>query len=389
MAELFSCASLAGISVLLTDECYKHTLGLTRHLGRRGAQVSLLAGSRRSLACTSRYCHQVILEGRDGVEAFLKAAYTAVTRDHYDILIPVGYSRTRALAQHKSQFLPHVHVELVDAETIELAANKVSMAQVAQKVGVPVPRYIVPEDRDQALHASETLSYPLVVKPQRESRGRSVSYARNSGELVDACSRFFAAASEPPLVQEYVPGEGCGFFATYQNGECKRVFMHRRVREYPASGGVSTCAESFYDARLEECGKRLLDALAWHGVAMAEFRRDARDGEFKLLEINPKFWGSLDLALAAGADFPGDLCRMACGEKLAFTDGYDRRLRFHWPFSISGELFHLRSRPASFLDVVRDCLNPRVKSNLSLDDVRPHLTELGDLGHVLAASAKG
>jgi len=331
----------------------------------------------------------VIPEEGQGSEAFVEAAHRAVVKNHYDILIPVGYSRTQALAKHRERFLPHVHVELVGAETIELAASKVRMARVAEEVGVPVPRSSVPASLAEARQCSRELSFPLVVKPQKESRGRSVSYARDGRELVEAYASFSSAASEPPLIQEYVPGQGCGFFATYQKGVCKRVFMHRRVREYPASGGVSTCAESFHDARLEEYGRRLLDALGWHGVAMAEFRRDWRDGEFKLLEINPKFWGSLDLALAAGADFPGDLCRMARGETLGFTDAYDRNLRFHWPFSISGELFHLRSRPASLLEVALDFLNPRVKSNLSLDDVRPHLTELGDLGHVLAGASRG
>ena len=389
MHESLNRGDLAGISVLVTDEYYKHTLGLIRHLGRRGARVSLLAGSQHSLACTSRFCQAVIPEEGKGTEAFLESALRAVTEKHYDILIPVGFSRTQALARHFDQFLPHVRVELVDSETIELAASKVQVAQLAVKLGVPVPPYFVPASCAEARKLCEAFSFPLVVKPQKESRGRSVLYARDAEELVAACSRFYSAGAESPMVQEFVPGVGCGFFATYQKGECKRVFMHRRVREYPASGGVSTCAESFYDSRLEGFGRRLLDALAWHGVAMAEFRRDARDGEFKLLEINPKFWGSLDLALAAGADFPGDLCRMARGQSLAFTDRYHRSLRFHWPISISGELFHLRSRPSSFLEVVLDILNPRVKSNISLDDVRPNLAELGDLGHVLAGSAKG
>jgi predicted ATP-grasp superfamily ATP-dependent carboligase len=152
--------------------------------------------------------------------------------------------------------------------------------------------------------------------------------------------------------------------------------MHRRVREYPAGGGVSSCAESFYDARLEAFGRRMLDALGWHGVAMVEFRQDSRDGELKLLEVNPKFWGSLDLAMAAGADFPGDLCRMALGAKLDFTDAYDRNLRFQWPLSTSGDLFHLWTRPGSAFEVAMDLLNPRVKSNLRLNDFGPTLIEL-------------
>jgi hypothetical protein len=123
----------------------------------------------------------------------------------------------------------------------------------------------------------------------------------------------------------------------------------------------------------------MLDALNWHGVAMVEFRRDDRDGEYKLMEVNPKFWGSLDLALAAGADFPGDLCHMALGRALPFTDHYRRGLRFHWPLSGQGDLFHLWTRPQSFFAVALDCLNPRVKSNVWLGDFGPNLSEMGTL----------
>jgi predicted ATP-grasp superfamily ATP-dependent carboligase len=78
--------------------------------------------------------------------------------------------------------------------------------------------------------------------------------------------------------------------------------MHRRIREYPITGGASTAAESFYDPALRDLRLTLLRALNWHGVAMVEFKKDQRDGTHKL--INAKFWGSLDLAIAAGVDFP-------------------------------------------------------------------------------------
>ena len=80
--------------------------------------------------------------------------------------------------------------------------------------------------------------------------------------------------------------------------------MHRRIRERLVMGGPSTCAESVYDSKLLDYGLRVLKNLKWHGVAMVEFKKDSIDGEFKLMEINPKFWGSLDLAIASGVDFP-------------------------------------------------------------------------------------
>ena len=118
---------------------------------------------------------------------------------------------------------------------------------------------------------------------------------------------------------------------------------------------------------------------------MVEFRQDSRNGQFNLIEVNPKLWGSLDLALAAGADFPGDLCRMALGEELPFTDRYERSLRYRWPFSISGELYHLKSRPLSFLETAMDSMNPRVKSNVWLNDLRPNLVEMGLLVRFLVS----
>lgn len=67
--------------------------------------------------------------------------------------------------------------------------------------------------------------------------------------------------------------------------------MHKRMREYPITGGSSTAAESMYDPELRDLGLTLLKALDWHGVAMVEFKKDSRDGKYKLMEINPKFWG--------------------------------------------------------------------------------------------------
>jgi len=384
-----SAQELAGTSVLVTDEHYKHTLGLVRHLGQKGARVSVLAESPMSLACTTRYCQDVMPVAGHDMEAFLDAAHQAVTRNRYDLLIPVSYPRTLALARQREKFLPHTRLVLADANRIELAANKTAMARLAMKVGVPTPQTLVPNSLEEVQTIGASLSFPIVVKPQLESAGRSVRYAGDEKELQTLCAPFFppvASIANPPLLQEFIPGYGCGFFALYQNGVCKRIFMHRRIREYPASGGVSTCAESFYDAKLEVYGRRLLDSMSWHGIAMVEFRCDARDGEFKLIEINPKFWGSLDLALAAGADFPGDLCRMALGQELEFTDNYDRHLRYRWPLSISGELYHLKSRPRSLVDSTLDFLNPRVKSNVWLSDLRPNLLELSLLFRFLLSS---
>ena len=92
--------------------------------------------------------------------------------------------------------------------------------------------------------------------------------------------------------------------------------MHRRLREYPISGGASAVACAYYDETLKEYGLRILSALAWHGVAMVEFKRQESPDRLVLMEINPKFWGSVELALEAGVDFASDLVRVFRGETL-------------------------------------------------------------------------
>lgn len=383
--------SISGSTVLVSDEHYKHSLGIVRHLGRMGVRVTVVANSRDSLACRSRYCHGVILSSAPTLEALVETTLRAVKHNHFDLVMPVSYPMTLALAQRREQLTLYSHLELVESHAIERAAHKLKMTDLARQMGVPVPKTLLASQLWD--HAGE-LTFPVVIKPQKESPGRPpIRYARNLEELENILSGELEnepfGAAEAPLVQEFIPGYGCGFFATYQKGVCKRVFMHRRVREYPATGGVSSCAESFYDPKLELYGRRMLDALHWHGVAMVEFRRDSRDGEYKLMEVNPKFWGSLDLALAAGADFPGDLCRMALGTALSFSDRYERSLRFQWPFSGHGELFHLRTSPQSLFGVVLDLLNPRVKSNVWFSDFGPNLVEVRGLADHVFRLKKG
>ena len=107
-----------------------------------------------------------------------------------------------------------------------------------------------------------------------------------------------------PLLQEYIEGEGFGYFALIDKGELLAQFAHRRLREYPLSGGSSTLREGIAPARMQELGCALLKAMDWSGVAMVEFRRDRRDGEFKVLEVNGRWWGSLPLANGSGVHFP-------------------------------------------------------------------------------------
>ncbi len=215
--------------------------------------------------------------------------------------------------------------------------------------------------------------FPVVIKGKSEiMKGRPL-YANSADQLLNMVTVWRQGMSSEmtpfSIIQQYIDGVAVGFFALYQHGQCKQVFMHQRIQEVPPSGGPSCCAVSIYESDLLETGKKILDVLSWHGVAMVEFKRERNTGDLYLMEINPKLWGSLDLAIVSGVDFPVLDVRLALGENIPYSEDYRVGLKFHWP--LDGELSHIRENPRAIFFVILDCFNSRVKSNIRLDDLLP------------------
>ncbi|MGA9407803.1 MAG: hypothetical protein WBW71_11795, partial [Bacteroidota bacterium] len=302
--------------------------------------------------------------------AFLHELIELLATTKFDVLIPVGYPVTHYVAKHAADIYRYVKFLSPDPASEAIANDKYEIQRLAEKVSVPSPRTFLAQSQDDINDNSLKLGFPIIIKGRNESGQGIVATAHNIDELRShfqkLITKFSLTQETYPILQEFVPGWGCGFFAMYDEGKCKREFMHRRIREYPPTGGVSCCAKSFYDARLSEYGKKLLDALHWHGVAMVEFRFDRRINDYRLIEINAKFWGSLDLALAAGADFPGDYVKIASGQAVEFSNRY-KNITYQW--LLSGDLMYGLRRPLKMPSIIFTAVNPFVRKDfLRLDD---------------------
>jgi predicted ATP-grasp superfamily ATP-dependent carboligase len=148
------------------------------------------------------------------------------------------------------------------------------------------------------------------------------------------------------LIQELVPREGPGYGASFlidEKGGVKASFIHKRLREYPVTGGASTLRESARHDDIRDMALALLKALNWFGVAMVEFKIDPRDGQPKLMEINPRFWGSLSLAVTAGVNFPYLLYRMSRNENFKPVKHYRVGAKCRW--LLPGDILHFIYNP--------------------------------------------
>jgi predicted ATP-grasp superfamily ATP-dependent carboligase len=173
-----------------------------------------------------------------------------------------------------------------------------------------------------------------------------VVYAATSEEFRKKYSEVHQAIPFP-LVQEKIVGDGQGIFLLVWNGELIAAFRHRRLREKPPWGGVSTLRESLsLDGSLVSKSFRLLQSISWNGVAMAEYKNDVRDGRPKLMEINGRFWGSLQLAIDAGMNFPLLLYRAALGEVPQPQMSYRSGVQTRWLLGDLDNLLIRWRRPA-------------------------------------------
>ncbi len=355
--------------VLVTDGEFKHTLGIARALARRGHEVHVVVQSGRAPAAHSRAVRRSHRAPAASFAAYDARLLEIATSLAPVSLLPVGNGAVAAADRLRDALPPGLRLALPPRDSLALANDKERTAGLARSVGVATPRERRVDSPASASAAWAELGAPLVLKSAREEGVKAVRYVRGEDQLARAYEEVRALAGGAVLAQEYITGEGWGFSALYWHGVLQRSLMHRRVREWPPSGGTSACAESVTHApELERAGKALLGALQWHGVAMVEFKGRLDSGPLALMEINAKFWGSHDVALAAGVDFPGDLVALLEGRALA-PAAPPRAVRFSWP--LGGDLWHGLFHPKSLPAVLLDALSPAVAHSYRASDPLP------------------
>ena len=390
---------MTGRTILITDGEQRSALAIVRSLARAGHRVHVCAARPRPLAGASRYAvaEWLVADPLRDPEKFTDDMRALVDRERVDTLIPVSEAALLALLPRRERF-PDVLIPFPSDAVFRRISDKAALLSAAPEVGIAIPQQDVIQSRAGllALGAAGAAAYPLVLKPARsvgEANGRraklTVRHVADATELL-AAARDLGDDAYPLLAQRRIVGPGIGIFLLVWHGETLAQFSHRRIREKPPSGGVSVYRESIAaDPDLVRQSRALLDRFGWCGVAMIEYKLDARTGTPYLMEVNGRFWGSLQLAMDAGVDFPAMLLAAAGGEPVSPVLTYTIGVRSRWWW---GDVDHLvarlrRSRVALALPpdapgrwgALRDFLTPHPRVDreeiLRRDDPRPFLRE--------------
>ena len=189
---------------------------------------------------------------------------------------------------------------------------------------------------------------PAVIKPRISSGSFGIVYVRKREDFL-SCYQSVHERYPFPLIQEWIPDGGgtFGMAALFDEASnIKAAFVHEKLRMYPVQGGPSTLREGVEHPQIMKLGLSLFKSLNWVGVGMVEFKVDPRDGIPKLMELNPRFWGSLQLAIVSGVDFPYLMLRMAREESFEPVLHYTVGKRCRW--LLLGDILHFLSNPHRF-----------------------------------------
>ncbi len=332
--------------VLITDGHWRKSLAAVRSLGRKGIEVTVGESCRIATSLFSRYCTRRIIypSPHNDPHRFISFLLDELRKNNYDCLLPMEEETLLLVAKHKEEISKLTYLLVPTYHTLAFVRDKGKMIRHALKVGIPCPKTYFIKDVREVEEISKEARMPLVIKPRISSGSRGIRYVSCREDLLPQYKKSHLQYSYP-LIQEYIPpgGDAFGLAALFsEDSQLKAVFAHKRLREYPVSGGPSTFRESVYHEEIKSLGIRLLQSLHWVGVAMVEFKVDPRDNTPKLMEINPRFWGSLALAISAGVDFPYLICKMALGEDFELVHNYQIGKKARW--LLPGDMMHFFSK---------------------------------------------
>ena len=303
-------------TVLVLDAKQRSALAVTRSLGKLPDVIVVTAdAAAKALAGCSRFSSSYLISpsAEQQPELYLDWLRRTLSERQIDLVIPVTEITSQLLLMNKNS-LPKLELPFASYEIVKCLADKGALVRMAVELDVPVPksRWFMSA---QELNI-DAEAFPLVVKPcfskiftGTEWITTRVAIVHSKEELLEELNHSEYLKKHPFLLQEFIPGHGAGVFCLYDHGQPQAFFAHRRIREKPPQGGVSVVSESVaVDPVLKAYACKLLDAVKWHGVAMVEFRIDPEGKPF-LMEVNTRFWGSLQLAIDSGVDFPAMLLR--------------------------------------------------------------------------------
>jgi D-aspartate ligase len=360
------------------------SIAVARSLGRHGVPVWLMAN--HPIPTYSRYVTRSFpwpgADHAEGVSSIIDLA----TRHglHGWVLIATGDQDMRMIAKNHALLSQYFRVATPDWDTIQWAYDKRLTYKRAAALGIDFPASFQPHSLEEIKRLD--CRFPVILKPAFRKGVDEFTQAKawkadTREQLVALYQRAAAlVGNDAIIVQEWIPGAGESQFsyaALCERGEPIVSLTARRSRQHPIDfGRSSTFVESIEQGEVEALGRRFLKSLNYTGVAEVEFKHDARDGHYKLLDVNGRFWTWNGLGEAAGVDFPYLAWRQALGKTIAPARGRPGVAWMHSSRDVMAAYGEYRNGTLTVRDYLASFTKRLAFANFALDDPMPAIVEL-------------
>jgi predicted ATP-grasp superfamily ATP-dependent carboligase len=296
-------------------------------------------------------------------DGFIEALLAAGDPTERPCLIELEGSTLEVIGRHRDRVAERFRVVIPREDALEIANDKALTARFFGGLDLAAPTTLSIQDENDI--ANWVGGFPAVFKPRRGKGGRGQRIVNSFDEALSTwCS--LRAGPQDYLLQEWIPGPPQELYTVgilcRRGGVIRGLFSGRRLEvvETPTiPQGVTAWAQSERVPEMLDIAERFAAASTWEGMAELEFKRDPRDGRFKILEINPRIWAWVQLPISCGVDFPALYYDLAvhgdCEERLEFATGV-RYLRSVLHFYT--QLYRFRSGSTGFLQFIRSSLSP-------------------------------
>ncbi len=298
-------ANVHDLPAAVVDVGWVNGLAAIRSLGRAGIRVLAVDHRPSALGFRSRYAERFV-----GADPHTDSTrFIASIRALGEVVVfPTHDAQLNLIAQHLGDL--EVLAPFPGWDVLERVQSKRAQLEEAVAAGVDVPRTRYPRTAPEARAAAEELGLPVLVKPEHPV-GFKLRFRRQAFrcESLDEVEDAYTRAEEfAPMVQELVPGGDDTLYTVgsyvARDGRPLGVFSGRKLRQTPPGIGTCRVGEAVWVQDAVDAALRLLAGFGYFGLSQVEFKRDARDGKFKLMEINPRLWQWHGLAAACGIDLP-------------------------------------------------------------------------------------
>jgi D-aspartate ligase len=368
-----------------------HTMGLgvIRALGIMGVPIIAVYYDSGDMGYLSKYVKEKIRapHPEKNEDQFADLLIESATRFGGSLLIPTSDETLATVSRHKSLLEHHYTVACTEWEITEQFIDKKNTYALADAIGVPAPKTVVPQSREDVGRYGQTIQYPCLVKPSQSHQYYDLF--KEKMVRVDNFDDMLAAYQQAAdvgltvMLQELIPGDdlyGANYNSYFGNGQPLVEFTAQQVRNGPPEFGSPRVVMSKRIPEVIEPGRKILKAMGFYGYSCTEFKRDARDGVYKLMEVNGRHNRSSLLALRCGINFPWLQYKHLMQGELPSPSDY--RTGIYWVSLARDVVYGAKYRNKerySLIQYLRPYLRPHVFAILAWKDPKPFIQRCIDL----------